>query len=171
MTPASTSNELDVQNKWDENTQHMRFIVLLAVALLSMADRPITVPGTAVTKNIYIQECLLACLCEAVRLSKLGAIRGCDCQSCLCSARKFWPQLTQPDEYYTPFPMIILPGRTFSVRIVGHLYVHMLSTVIIYQVRQGRRAARSSTSQGSAEPLCVRIEGTNREASEGKADL
>ena len=39
------------------------------------------------------------------------------------------------------------------------------------QIRRGRRAARSSTSQGSAEPLCVRIKGANREVSERKADL
>ena len=40
-----------------------------------------------------------------------------------------------------------------------------------HQIRRGRRAGRSSTSQGSAEPPCARIKGTNREVSEGKADL
>ena len=30
------------------------------------------------------------------------------------------------------------------------------------------RAARPSTSQGRAEPLCARIKGANREVSEGK---
>ena len=40
-----------------------------------------------------------------------------------------------------------------------------------HHTRRGRRAARSSTSQGSAEPLCARIKGANREVSEGKADL
>ena len=40
-----------------------------------------------------------------------------------------------------------------------------------YQIRRGRRAARSSTSQGSAEPLCARIKGANWEVSEGGADL
>ena len=35
----------------------------------------------------------------------------------------------------------------------------------------GRRAVRSSMSQGSAEPLCVRIRGANWEVSEGKTDL
>ena len=34
-----------------------------------------------------------------------------------------------------------------------------------------RREARSSTRQGSAEPLCARIKGANREVSGGKADL
>ena len=40
-----------------------------------------------------------------------------------------------------------------------------------YQIRRRRRAARSLTSQGRAEPLCARIESANREVSEGKADL
>ena len=39
------------------------------------------------------------------------------------------------------------------------------------QIRRERRAARLSTSQGSAEPLCARIKGANREVSEGTADL
>ena len=49
--------------------------------------------------------------------------------------------------------------------------------VVLYQVgthqlRRRRRAARSLTSQGRAEPLCARIESANREVSEGKkADL
>ena len=45
-----------------------------------------------------------------------------------------------------------------------------LYRVDAHQIRRGRRAARSSTSQGSAEPLCARIKGANREVSEGKAD-
>ena len=40
-----------------------------------------------------------------------------------------------------------------------------------HQIRQGRRAARSSTSQGSAKPLWARIKGASREVSYGKADL
>ena len=40
-----------------------------------------------------------------------------------------------------------------------------------HQIRRRRRAARSLTSQGRAEPLCARITGLNREVSEGKADL
>ena len=40
-----------------------------------------------------------------------------------------------------------------------------------HQIRRGRRAARSSTSQGSAEPLCARIKGVTWKVSEGKADL
>ena len=40
-----------------------------------------------------------------------------------------------------------------------------------HQIRRGRRAPRSSKSQGSAEPLCAGIKGTNREVSEGKADF
>ena len=47
------------------------------------------------------------------------------------------------------------------------------SLVVLYQVgthqiRRRRRAARSLTSQGRAEPLCARIEDVNREVSEGK---
>ena len=50
------------------------------------------------------------------------------------------------------------------------------SLVVVYrmgthQIRRGRRAARSSTSERGAEPLCARIKGANREVSEGKADL
>ena len=39
------------------------------------------------------------------------------------------------------------------------------------QIRRRRRAARSSTSQRRAEPLCARIKGVNREASDRKADV
>ena len=41
----------------------------------------------------------------------------------------------------------------------------------LIQIRRRRRAARSLTSQGRAEPLCARVESANREVSEGKADL
>ena len=49
------------------------------------------------------------------------------------------------------------------------------SLVALYRVgtqkiRRGRRAARSSTRQGRAEPLCARIKGANRGVSEGNAD-
>jgi hypothetical protein len=47
------------------------------------------------------------------------------------------------------------------------------SLVVLYrvgthQIRRRRRAARSLTSQGRAEPLCARITGVNREVSEEK---
>ena len=50
------------------------------------------------------------------------------------------------------------------------------SLVVLYrvgthQIRRRRRVARSSTSQGKAEPLCDRTTGLNREVSEGKADV
>ena len=50
------------------------------------------------------------------------------------------------------------------------------SLVVLYwvgthQIRRRRRAARSSMSQGRAEPLSARIKGVNREISEGKADV
>ena len=37
-----------------------------------------------------------------------------------------------------------------------------------HQIRRDWRAARLSTSHGSAEPLCAGIKGANREVSEGK---
>ena len=43
-----------------------------------------------------------------------------------------------------------------------------LYRVSAHQIRRDWRAARSSTSHGSAEPLCARIKGANREVSEGK---
>ena len=46
----------------------------------------------------------------------------------------------------------------------------MLYRVGTHQSRQRWRAARPSTSQGSAEPLCARTKGVNREVSEGKVD-
>ena len=50
------------------------------------------------------------------------------------------------------------------------------SLVVLYrggthQIRRRRRAARSSTSQGRAGPLCARIKGANREVSEVKAGV
>ena len=47
----------------------------------------------------------------------------------------------------------------------------VLYRVGMHQIRRRRRAARSSTSQGRARPLCARIKGANREVSEGKADV
>ena len=49
------------------------------------------------------------------------------------------------------------------------------SLVVLYrvgthQIRRRRREARSSMSQGRAEPPCARITGLNREVSEGKAE-
>ena len=51
--------------------------------------------------------------------------------------------------------------------------VVMESLVALYrvgthQIRRGRREAQSSTSQGSAEPLCAILKGANREVSEEK---
>ena len=40
-----------------------------------------------------------------------------------------------------------------------------------HQIRRGRKAARSSTSLGSAEPLCARVKGANLGVSEGEAYL
>ena len=49
------------------------------------------------------------------------------------------------------------------------LYRGMLYRVSKQQIRRGRREARSSTSQGSARPLCARIKDANREVSDVKA--
>ncbi|CAM9850098.1 unnamed protein product [Ascophyllum nodosum] len=47
----------------------------------------------------------------------------------------------------------------------------VLYRVGTHQIRRGRRAAQSSTSQGITESLCARIKGgANREVSEGKTD-
>ena len=46
-----------------------------------------------------------------------------------------------------------------------------LYRVGMHQIRRGRRAARSSTSQGSTEPLCATIKDASQEVSEGKTDL
>ena len=46
-----------------------------------------------------------------------------------------------------------------------------LSLPDVFRETGRRRAARSLTSQGRAEPLCARIESANRAVSEGKADL
>ena len=50
------------------------------------------------------------------------------------------------------------------------------SLVVLYrvgthQIRRRLRAARSSTGQGRAEPLCARIKGANRKVSKVKADV
>ena len=47
----------------------------------------------------------------------------------------------------------------------------VLYRVGMYQIRRRRREARSSTSQGRAEPLCAGIKGVNQEVSEGKAGV
>ena len=47
----------------------------------------------------------------------------------------------------------------------------MFYRVGTHQIRRRRRASRSSTSQGRAEPLCARVKGENREVSEGKAAM
>ena len=60
------------------------------------------------------------------------------------------------------------PGRAQQH---GQAFRDTLYRVSQHQIRRGRRVTRSSTSQGSAEPLCARIKGANQEVSEGKADL
>ena len=65
-------------------------------------------------------------------------------------------------------------GRCGGTREAGSIVAESLVALYrvgTHQIRRRRRAARSSTSQGSAEPLCARIKGANREISEGKADV
>ena len=61
------------------------------------------------------------------------------------------------------------PGMQWHT--VAESLVVLYYRVGTHQIRRRRRAARSLTSQGRAEPLCARITGLNREVSEGKADL
>ena len=63
-----------------------------------------------------------------------------------------------------------------GTREAGSTVTESLVVVVLYrmgkhQIRRRRRAARSSTSQGRAEPLCTRIKGANRDVSERKADV
>ena len=65
-------------------------------------------------------------------------------------------------------------GRCGGTREAGSTVAESL--VVLYrvgthQIRRRRGEARSSTSQGRAEPLCARIKGANREVSEGKANV
>ena len=62
-------------------------------------------------------------------------------------------------------------GMREAGSIIAESLVVVLYQVRTHQIRRRRRAARSLTSQGRAEPLCARITGLNREVSEGKADL
>ena len=55
-----------------------------------------------------------------------------------------------------------------SVQYNGRLLPDIMLLTQGHQIRQRRRAARSSTSRGRAEPLCARIAALNREVSEGK---
>ena len=65
-------------------------------------------------------------------------------------------------------------GRCGGTREAGSTVAKSL--VVFYRVGRHTiwrrwRAARSSTSQGSGEPLCATIKGANRKVSERKADL
>ena len=67
-------------------------------------------------------------------------------------------------------------GGTVAESLVGRYTTCKHTVATLYrtskrQVRRARRATWSSTSQGSAEPLCARIKGANRGISEGKTDL
>ena len=61
-------------------------------------------------------------------------------------------------------------GTRAAESTVGESLV-VLYRVGTHQIRRRWGAARSSMSQGRAEPLCARIKCVNREVSEGKADV
>ena len=50
----------------------------------------------------------------------------------------------------------------------GTVTKSLVYRVSTHQIRRGRRTDRSSTSQGSAETLCARNKGANREVSKGE---
>ena len=65
-------------------------------------------------------------------------------------------------------------GRCCGTREAGSTVAKSLLALYrvgTHQIRPRRRAARSSTSQGSPEPPCTRTKDVNREVSEGKADV
>ena len=73
-----------------------------------------------------------------------------------------------------PSSNLVPSGRCGGTREAGNTVAERLVALYrvgTHQIRRRRRAARSSMSQGSAEPMCARIKGANREVSEGKADL
>ena len=46
MTPAGTSNELDVQNEWEENTHTLTHtVVVVVVVVFTLTDRASTIPS------------------------------------------------------------------------------------------------------------------------------
>ena len=67
-----------------------------------------------------------------------------------------------------PFGRVV--ARERQERTVAESLV-VLYRVGTHQIRRRRRAGRSSTTQGRAEPLCARIKGVNREVSGGKAHV
>ena len=65
-------------------------------------------------------------------------------------------------------------GRCGGTREAGSTVAESLVALYrvgTHEIQRWRRAARSSTSQGSAQPLFARIKGANRKVSEGKADV
>ena len=60
-------------------------------------------------------------------------------------------------------------GKPSRAPQLAQAYRGTLDRVSKHQFRRGRRAARSSASQGGVEPLYARIKGVNRGVSEGKA--
>ena len=65
MTPAGTSNELDVQNEWEENTQHTTLPVQLLSLLQTFSSycadtqRPLPIEGTIRAMLCYASRFIL----------------------------------------------------------------------------------------------------------------
>ena len=74
-----------------------------------------------------------------------------------------------PSSNLVPLERVAARERQGAPVVKSLVVLHRVGT---HQVRQRRwREARSSTSQGRAEPLCARIKGANRQVSEVKADI
>ena len=98
-------------------------------------------------------------------------LTGCRRESADRSRRQYgWLRMVFPGARLFHAPIWCSSGRG-DTREVGSAVAESLlalNQVGTYQIRRERRAVRSSTSQESAEPLCARIKGANREVSEEK---
>ena len=55
MTPAGTSNELDVQNEWEKNTQKTHtYSILMYILLFTQAPIPVCPDGTIIDSSSTI---------------------------------------------------------------------------------------------------------------------
>ena len=73
-----------------------------------------------------------------------------------------------PSSNLVPLGRVAARERQGTPVVKSLVVLHRVGT---HQVRRRWREARSSTSQGRAEPLCERIKGANRQVSEVKADV
>ena len=94
---------------------------------------------------------------------------------CLHFSNASWPLYTEEQPSPPPLGRYILiysyRTTTAAKSWMATVQKSMLVSVFSDDFRQGRREARSWTSQRSAEPLYARIKDANREAFEGKPDF